>query len=369
MIQNRQRDIQPAQTARVGGLVVRGLVVRQAEPPNLEGPFAALNGRVTPTQQFYVRSHFPVPALDAKSFRLRVDGAVDREIQLSLDELQHLPALTREATLECAGNGRIYLTPPAEGVQWQLGAVGNARWTGARLSDVLERSGVRPDAAEIVLEGADRGAAKQTPAPPGEIAYARSIPIADADRILLAYAMNGEPLTRDHGFPLRSIVPGHYAMASVKWLTRIHLATHPFQGYFQTTDYAYWDQEAGHTVRRPLRSMALKSSIARPEAGAVLEAGSAVTVAGAAWSGGRPLDRVDISTDGGVTWAAAEFLDPEELGVWRRWQYAWRVPAAGEYRLVARATDSAGRVQPGEHDERFGAYVIHHTIPVPVTAR
>lgn len=344
-------------------------MLRQAEPPNLEGPFAELNGRVTPSGQFYVRSHFPVPTLDAKSFRLRVDGAVDRELQLSLDELKQLPAVTREATLECAGNGRIYLTPPAEGVQWQLGAVGNAEWTGARLSDVLESSGVHADARDVVLEGADRGAAIQTPAPPGEIAYARSLPLADADRVLLAFAMNGEPLTRDHGFPLRAIVPGHYAMASVKWLTRIHLATHPFQGYFQTTDYAYWDQEAGHTVRRPLRSMALKSSIARPEAGAVIEASSLVTIAGAAWSGGSPLDRVDISTDGGVTWSAAEFLDPEEPGVWRRWQYFWQVRSAGEYVLVSRATDAAGRVQPGEHDERFGTYVIDHMVPVPVIAR
>jgi DMSO/TMAO reductase YedYZ molybdopterin-dependent catalytic subunit len=364
--QNRQfsSDIQPAPQSRTGGLILR-----QAEPLNLEGPFAALNGRVTPNEQFYVRSHFPVPALDAATFRLRVDGAVDRELLLSLDELKHLPAVTREATLECAGNGRIYLTPPAEGVQWELGAVGNAEWTGARLSDLLERSGVRPEAAEFLLEGADRGIAKQTPAPPGEIAYARSLPLAEADRVLLAYAMNGEPLSPDHGFPLRAIVSGHYAMASVKWLTRIHLATHPFQGYFQTTDYAFWDEEEGHPVRRPLREMALKSSIARPEAGAVLEAGSVVTIAGAAWSGGPPLDRVDVSTDGGATWAAAQFLDPEQPGVWRRWQYAWHVPAAGEYVLVSRATDAAGHVQPGEHDERFGAYVIHHIVRAPVAAR
>ena len=366
MSQERQsgNGIQSAEASRA-----RGLVVRQAEPPNLEGPFAALNGRVTPTGHFYVRSHFPVPDLDAAAFRLHIDGAVERDLQLSLAELQQLPALTRAATLECAGNGRVYLDPPVEGVQWQLGAVGNAEWTGARLSDVLARAGVRAEAQEVVLEGADRGVGKQMPAPPGEIAYARSVPIAEADRVLLVYAMNGEPLTPDHGFPLRAIVSGHYAMASVKWLTRIHLATEPFQGYFQTTDYAFWAEEAGHAVRRPLRSMMLKSSIARPEAGAVFEAGSTVIIAGAAWSGGPPLDRVDVSTDGGATWTAADFLDPHEPGVWRRWQFAWPVPSAGEYVLFSRATDVAGHIQPSGHDDRFGTYVIHHMVPTPVTAR
>lgn len=344
-----------------------GLVVRQAEPLNLEGPFAALDGRVTATEKFYVRSHFPVPELDAGTFQLRVDGAVEKELALTFEELRRLPETTLAATLECAGNGRIFLAPPVAGVQWELGAVGTAEWTGVRLAEVLRLAGLRAEAQEIVLEGADHGVAKD--AGTGEIAYARGVPVSDAGRVLLAWAMNGEPLSREHGFPLRAIVPGHYAMASVKWLTRIHAMTGAFQGYFQTLDYAYWDDSESEAVRRPLRAMALKSSIARPAAGAMLEAGSVVEIAGAAWSGEAPVERVDVSTDGGRTWAAAELMDPAEAGVWRRWRSEWRPTAPGECVLLARATDGAGKVQPAERDPRWESYVIHHMLPVRVTVR
>lgn len=341
--------------------------MRQADPLNLEGPFAALDGRMTPTEQFYVRSHFPVPEIDARSFQLAIEGAVERPVALSLEDLLALPAVTRAATLECAGNGRIFLDPPAEGVQWQLGAVGTAEWTGVRLCDVLERAGLRPDAVDLVLEGADRGESPQEPKPSGTIPYARSVPVCDADRVLLAYAMNGEPLSREHGFPLRAMVAGHYAMASVKWLVRIQVLTEPFQGYFQTSDYAYWDEAAGRPVRTPLRAMALKASIARPVAGSVVESGSVVAIAGAAW--GPPVAAVEVSTDGGAAWTAADLLDAAEHGVWQRWEFAWHVPKPGTYTLLARARDATGQVQPHVRDPRWGTYVIHHVVPVTVTAR
>jgi DMSO/TMAO reductase YedYZ molybdopterin-dependent catalytic subunit len=341
------------------------LLLRQAEPLNLEGPFAALSGRVTPVEQFYVRSHFPVPEIDARDFQLMVDGAVEETLAVPLEELMALPAVTRVVTLECAGNGRIFLNPPAAGVQWQLGAVGTAEWTGVRLGDVLERARLRPEAMDLVLEGADVGDAP----PPGPIGYARSVPVSDVEHVLLAYAMNGEPLSREHGFPLRAIVAGHYAMASVKWLRRIRALGEPFQGYFQTDDYAYWDEEAGHAVRKPLRAMALKASIARPTPGAILEAGTMVTVAGAAWSGSPEVESVEVSTDGGASWARADLLDPAEHGVWRRWQFSWRVNEPGEYSLLARAWDAAGHLQPNARDPRWGTYVVHHIVPVKVSAR
>ncbi len=344
-------------------------MVRQAEPLNLEGPFADLNGRVTPTEQFYVRSHFATPALDAEAFRLIVEGAVEREIRPTLEELKEMPRVTRAATLECAGNGRVYLHPPVPGVQWELGAVGNAEWTGVRLSEVLRLAGVRDEAEEIVMEGADRGVVEHEDGPATEIAYARGVPVRDAEQVVLAYAMNGEPLPREHGFPLRAIVPGHYAMASVKWLTRITVSTEPFGGYFQTEDYAYWDEADGQRVRRPIREMALKSSIARPVAGDVLAAGPDVMVAGAAWAGEAGLRCVEVSTDGGATWARAEFLDPEAPGVWRRWRFVWRAPAAGDYVLMSRVTDARGNMQPAARDGRMGTYVIHHWVPVPVSVR
>jgi DMSO/TMAO reductase YedYZ molybdopterin-dependent catalytic subunit len=358
-----KRFLEPARQSR------ESLVLRDSEPLNLEGCFTALNGLLTPTEQFYVRSHFPVPEIDTRDFQLRIDGAVQKATALRLEELLALPAVTRRVTLECAGNGRIFLDPPAEGVQWQLGAVGTAEWTGVRLCDALECARLRPEAVDLMLEGADRGEPAHQPAPPGAIAYARSLPVCDAEHVLLAYAMNGAPLSREHGFPLRAIVAGHFAMASVKWLTRISVLTEPFQGYFQTSDYAYWDETSGQPVRRPLRAMALKASIARPVTGAVVEAGSVVTIAGAAWSGGPEIEGVEVSTDGGATWAAAELLDPAEHGVWRRWQFAWQVPQPGEYTLLARARDAKGRVQPGARDPRWGAYAVHHVLPATVSAR
>jgi DMSO/TMAO reductase YedYZ molybdopterin-dependent catalytic subunit len=344
------------------------LLLRESEPLNLESPFSALDERVTPSELFYVRSHFPVPVLDPCSWRLTVRGT--RQVHFSLDELRRLPAVTRTVTLECAGNGRVVLTPPVEGVQWHQGAVSTAAWTGVPLTTVLERAGVAPGSAEIVFEGADRGTPGAMPHPPQPIAYAHGVPVDDAGKVLLAWAMNGEPLTREHGFPLRAVVAGYYAMAAVKWLTHIHVLGEPFQGYYKSTDYAFWDEAGGLPVQRPLSLMPLKSQIARPTAGQVVRPGSTVTVMGAAWTGGAPIERVEVSGDGGQTWHAAEILDPHEHGVWRRWQWEWHVPQEpGRYSLMSRAVDLEGQAQPSEHDPRFGTYCIHHIVPVPVRVR
>jgi DMSO/TMAO reductase YedYZ molybdopterin-dependent catalytic subunit len=323
---------------------------------------------VTPSELFYVRSHFPVPAIDASSWRLTVRGL--REVEFTLDELRRLPAETRTVTLECAGNGRIALSPAVEGVQWHLGAVSTAAWTGVPLAKVLERAGVAPGSVEIVFEGADRGRPKQTPRPPQPIAYAHGVPVGHAGDVLLAWAMNGEPLTREHGYPLRAVASGYYAMVSVKWLTRICMLREPFQGYYKTTDYAYWDQTDGLPVQRPLSLMPLKSQIARPSAGQMVQAGSTVRVVGAAWTGGAPIDRVEVSSDGGQTWHTAQILDPHEHGVWRRWQWTWHAPQVpGQYTLRSRAIDQEGQMQPAERDPRFATYCIHHIVPVGVRVR
>jgi DMSO/TMAO reductase YedYZ molybdopterin-dependent catalytic subunit len=160
---------------------------------------------------------------------------------------------------------RIPGTAPVPGAQWELGAVGNAEWTGVSLSVLLEIAGLADDVCDIVLEGADRCVPKEEPKPPGPISYVRSISRTRAmeSDVLIAYQMNGRDLTPDHGYPLRAIVPGHCGMASVKWLTSIVAATQPFQGYWQTSDYAYWDDSAGVPIRRPLAEMKLKSQIAR----------------------------------------------------------------------------------------------------------
>jgi DMSO/TMAO reductase YedYZ molybdopterin-dependent catalytic subunit len=152
-----------------------------------------------------------------------------------------MPSQTHVATLECAGNGRVFLIPQVSGAQWELGAVGTARWTGVPLRDLLERAGLEAEACEVILEGADRGTPKEEPIPPGPVSYARSLPLvkALAPEVLIAYRMNGDDLPLDHGYPVRAVVPGHYGMASVKWLTHIQAVRMPFQGYWQTADYGY----------------------------------------------------------------------------------------------------------------------------------
>jgi DMSO/TMAO reductase YedYZ molybdopterin-dependent catalytic subunit len=346
------------------------LLLRESEPLNLESPFSALGDRLTPTELFYLRSHFPSPAIDPSSWRLVLRGTVRREMRFSLDELRSLPPVTRTVTLECAGNGRILLSPQARGVQWHLGAVGTAEWTGVPLASLLDAAGLSPGSEEIVFEGADRGVPKEPPHPLQPITYAHSVPAGHLGDVLLAYAMNGQPLAREHGFPLRAVVSGYYAMASVKWLTRIHVLNRPFQGYFQTTDYAFWDEMDGLPVRRPLSTMALKSQIARPVHGQVFRPGDSVLVAGAAWTGAAPIEHVEVSTDGGLSWHPAQFLDPHEHGVWRRWEWRWQVPMQpGSCALISRAIDRDGQIQPASRDPRFGSYRIHHITPVIVTVR
>ena len=179
------------------------LVVRQKSPPNIEFPFASLSDWLIPTDLFFVRNHFLSPALDARDWRLRVDGAVERPIELDLDSIKAMRSTTFTAVVECAGNGRVYYVPPKEGLQWQNGAVGNAAWTGVLLREILEMAGVKGTASEVLLVGADSGVVdtnKKT-ASPGPIAFARSLPLkkAIADSTILAYSMNEEPLMRDHG--------------------------------------------------------------------------------------------------------------------------------------------------------------------------
>src|ERR1700742_1266869 len=220
-----------------------GLTIRQKEPKNLESPFDQIDSYLTPAELFYIRSHFPIPALDRASYRLRIDGAVRRPFTLSYDELCGMRSETRVAILECAGNGRVFLVPQVRGAQWELGAVSNAEWTGVPLGALLERAELAEDACEIVFEGADHGTPAEEPVPPHPISFTWSLPRTKAigQDVLIAYRMNGRDLPRDHGYPVRAIVPGHYGMASVKWLTHIHAAQEPFRGYWQTSDYAYWD--------------------------------------------------------------------------------------------------------------------------------
>ncbi|WP_272950192.1 molybdopterin-dependent oxidoreductase, partial [Sinorhizobium meliloti] len=225
------------------------LIVRQKSPQNIEFPFASLSDWLIPTELFFVRNHFASPDLDARDWRLRVGGAVERPIELDLDSIKAMRSTTFTAVVECAGNGRVYYVPPKEGLQWQNGAVGNAAWTGVLLREILEMAGVKRTAREVLLVGADSGVVdtnKKT-ASPGPVAFARSLPLekAMAHSTILAYSMNEEALTRDHGYPLRAVVGGWFGMAWVKWITHITVVEQPFLGYWQARDYFRWERSLG----------------------------------------------------------------------------------------------------------------------------
>src|SRR2546423_7517695 len=285
------------------------LIVREQDPLNLEMPFAGLSGFITPNESFYVRCHFPIPEIAAPEWRLKIEGEVERPFELSYEELLGMESRTIAATLECAGNNRIFLEPKAKGVQWELGAVGNASWTGVPLSALLERAKLKSTAREVILDGADEGQVDKTPTPAGKISFCRSLPLSKARAdVLLAYEMNGEKLSESHGFPLRAIVPGWYAMASVKWLRRIIVTDKPFNGFYQSLDYTYWDRSGVLPTLAPLREQQTKAEIARPENGERVAANSVYRVHGAAWSGTGEITRVELSFDSGQSWQEAKLL-------------------------------------------------------------
>jgi DMSO/TMAO reductase YedYZ molybdopterin-dependent catalytic subunit len=349
-----------------------GLILRERAPENMESPFASLESFLTPNDKFYIRSHFAQARLDKAMWKLAVSGKVSRPLVLTYDDIVAMPSRTVPITLECAGNSRVYLAPTAKGVLWQHGAVSTAEWTGVPLSAVLERAGVLRGAVDVVLAGADTGELKDPPKPTGPIHFARSVPLSKARQgeILLAYKMNGEPLTQAHGFPLRVIVPGWYGMAAVKWLSRIVVTDTPFQGHFQTIDYARWERIDGIPTRVPLGEVAVKSEIARPAMYERIAPGSRYRIHGAAWTGDSEIARVDVSTDGGKSWNPAKMLGNTVKHAWRLWENSWDVPAQpGRVTLMARATDSRGATQPMEREPDLEAYMIHHVLPVEVEVR
>jgi DMSO/TMAO reductase YedYZ molybdopterin-dependent catalytic subunit len=348
-----------------------GMILRMREPMNFEFPFSSLDRFVLPNERFFVRCHFAQPKIDPKTWRLKVEGSVERRLELTLDDIRRMPSQTRPVTLECAGNGRVYLTPSVRGVAWQQGAVGNAEWTGVPLAAVLDRAGASRRADEVVLQGEDTGAINDDPKTPGAIHYDRSIPIQKArDDTFLAYAMNGHDLPQEHGFPLRAVVPGWYGMASVKWLTRLFVSEGRYRGYWQTFDYSYFKRVQGFPTMEAIGELQVKASIARPAVGDVIPAKSQHRVFGAAWTGDAEISKVEVTTDGGQSWHEATLIDKAAKHAWRLWEYVWTTPERpGRYTLMARATDSRGQTQPKERDPDRRTYMINHVVPVEVEVR
>ena len=325
------------------------LIVHEHEPFNAEPGLAALaEGSLTPTDAFYVRGHGAVPEIDPGAWRLKVDGLVERELELSLATLKkEFTAHEVPATLQCAGNRRAGLIAirdiPGE-APWGPGATGTATWTGVPLPDVLGAARPRAEARHVSFDGADL-------CPQAEPAqrFGGSIPFDKALRreVLLAWAMNGEPLPAVHGAPLRVVVPGYIGARSIKWLERIEVRSQPSRGYFQDVAYRLLPEDGtpGPGAGMPLGLVALNADVLSPADGETVPAGP-VEILGYAFAGGeRHVARVDVSLDGGVSWSQAELL--EDLGRWA-WRH-WRIVvdlAPGDHEIVVRAWDSSAATQP-----------------------
>ena len=340
------------------------------DPLCRESTLNSLDTWITPTERFFVRNHFfDVPNLDRATWRLVIDGEVRQPLTLSFADLLMMPSNELVVTMECAGNSRSYVTPPAEGLAFRHGAVGTARYKGVPLNTLLERAGLKNTAAEVVFEGADYGQEEEDGVA-FDLHYRRSLPLEKARNpdTLLAYEMNGKELTSDHGFPLRLVVPRWYGMASVKWLTRINVLDQSFDGFFQQRRYVMINEGSEDRLERePVTRLNVKSLIASPRHGEVVQPGPC-TINGFAWSGNGEVTRVEVSSNGGRDWHDATLLAVAEPNAWRQWEFVWEASHPGHFIFKVRATDSSGNTQANTIPWNFRGYGNNaiHTIAIEV---
>lgn len=324
-----------------------GMILRSFRFLDLEMPVEYANSWITPVSHFFVRNHMHEPSmLDTSTWKLTVGGDVENPLTLSFADLANIQSHTVTNTLECAGNGRAFSDPHVPGIQWAKGAVGTARFTGPRLRDILQRAGVKPSGKHVMFRGLDEVPGKVPP-------FIRSIPIekaVDSDT-LVATQMNGAALAKHHGFPARALVPGWVGAASCKWLTEVKVLDKEFDGNFMSPGYRMPNEpvKPGDPVKpeetHPVTALTVKSLIASPSESATLRSRS-VHIQGVAWAGEADIAKVEVSADSGSTWSQAELGKDHQKFAWRLWSYRWKAPKSGDYVILSRATDSAGRVQP-----------------------
>ena len=345
------------------------LIKRSYRPPNYETPLAALASPITPNDEFFVRWHLAnIPEIDAKEWRLAVGGdAAARPFDLTMDDLRsQFEPVELVAVCQCSGNRRGLSDPHVPGVQWGYGAVGNARWRGVRLKDLLARAGVRADAVEIAFRGGDAPPLDATPR------FIKSIPIWKAldGNALVAYEMNGTALPHWNGYPARIVVPGWTATYWMKQVINIEALTRPVQSYWVNTAYRipkglfpvidrFQSQESDTST--PITEMVVNSVITDPVDGARVGRGKAITVSGIAWDGGYGIRDVEVSSDGGKSWETAELGTDLGKYSFRPWRIALSKAQRGRVVIMARATNTRGASQVQELI--FNAAGYHNNVP------
>jgi len=351
------------------------LLLLTSYPPQLETPLHYFKELVTPNDALFVRWHVtPIPtSVDLAQWRLNVGGNTDKELQLSLDDLKtKFPKVSYTAVIQCSGNGRSFFEPRVPGGQWKNGSMGNTTWSGARLKDILNMAGIKPGSVDVSFDGLDRGTLPTVPD------FIKSLPVDKAleEDMLIAYEMNGAPLTMLNGFPARLIVPGWYATYWVKSLSEIKVLPRQFEGFWMNPAYRIPDNACGcvppgtkpqKTI--PVHRMTTRSLIINPQDGASLRPNSPVDVMGIAFSGGYSIRDVIVSVDGGKSWNEAKL--GKDLGKysWIQWTYPWRPQKPGKYTLMARATNSIGESQPFESLWNPSGYLWNKIEPLTVVVK
>jgi len=327
-------------------------IVRNRRPKDLETPVEVFESYLTPNERFFVRSHHPEPKVSQGDWRLQIQVGGSDSIKLNFEDLKAFPPATVTAVLQCAGNSRGFYRPPVPGVQWGRGAVGNARWTGARLADVLARAGVGESSPEnVVVSGADKPLMATVPV------FERSLPLSKClhPDTLLAYQMNDEPLPSLHGGPVRLVVPGWVGDDWIKWVTSIRVQAEPSDGFYYQKGYRYPDIEVkpGDSVppesMKPMEELVTRSLFASPSQGARVSLSEPLNLKGVSWTGGeKTIEKIEVSDDRGQSWKEARFQGEAEPYAWRQWEFDWHPTQPGALTLLCRATDSSGFVQPVE---------------------
>lgn len=322
-------------------------------PPCLESPWSAFQHDLTPNEAFYVRWHLQVipTAIDLRQWRLRVGGHVERQVELTMNDLRRMETVSVVAVNQCSGNSRSLFNPRIPGAQWVNGAMGNARWTGVRLRDVLDRAGLKAGAVEVAFNGMDHGGLPTIPD------YVKSLPVEEAlrEEVLLAYEMNGQPLPMLNGFPLRLVVPGWYATYWVKALHEITVLSEVFTGFWMAKAYRIPtspgatekpENLAASTI--PIHRMNVRSFLTSHESGAKITAGRPCELSGIAFDGGSGIAKVELSVDGGQSWHNAQLAPDLGRYSFRRWRWEWQLPRPGTATVLCRATSKSGETQPFE---------------------